>query len=427
MTNYASATGILLLLTAAMACRRQPAEARSVPRSSSLHASDPTEAHVPADSLRFPFIRFHNNQLQSAERLDPFFEKLSDLHSGTRRRVRILHVGDSHIQAGFFTGILRKRLQERFGNAGRGLVVPYVLAGSHNTLDLGSSSSASWDGRLRTFQKGAPPIGLSGTALRTRARDFKLQLWLRDSTLSGHDGVQLFAHPGENARNWKIRTPAGELLSSSEKRLAFGVAHRFELPAQQTEYLLESSWQGQGQEEALLFGVVLESLQTPGVLYHAAGLNGATFYHFNRSGYFFEQIPALEPDLVIVSLGANESLLRPFHAEALRAEIRSFLTRLQQALPGTPVLVSSQPDALTNQTHDNAQGPVYSAMLREEAAAQQCAFWDLFGIMGGKGAIRKWKQEGLAYKDMVHYTQAGYQVMAELLFTALMEAYGRAD
>ena len=57
----------------------------------------------------------------SAGALIPLFEKLAaldDLIAATRP-VRILHFGDSHVAADYWTDVVRRRLQDRFGDAGR--------------------------------------------------------------------------------------------------------------------------------------------------------------------------------------------------------------------------------------------------------------------------------------------------------------------
>ena len=52
------------------------------------------------------------------------------------------------------------------------------------------------------------------------------------------------------------------------------------------------------------------------------------------------------------------------------------------------------------------------------------AYWDLFGVMGGLNSIRLWEYEGLAKRDKVHFTPAGYVLQADLLFKAFRESYG---
>ena len=64
-----------------------------------------------------------------------------------------MHIGDSHIQADWWTGYLRIRLQELFGSAGRGLVFPYQLAGTNSPTDIRSGSNQIWENRRSTHLK----------------------------------------------------------------------------------------------------------------------------------------------------------------------------------------------------------------------------------------------------------------------------------
>ena len=49
--------------------------------------------------------------------------------------------------------------------------------------------------------------------------------------------------------------------------------------------------------------------------------------------------------------------------------------------------------------------------------------WNLFDIMGGLGSMRKWEEAGLAKRDKIHFTEAGYELVGDLLFNALMDKY----
>jgi len=61
--------------------------------------------------------------------LQSFYAALSALSSGQRRdSVTVLHLGDDHIADDGLTGDLRNHLQSRFGNAGRGLVMPGLFS-----------------------------------------------------------------------------------------------------------------------------------------------------------------------------------------------------------------------------------------------------------------------------------------------------------
>ena len=92
----------------------------------------------------FPFINYEADTLINAVQLTPFFNKLLKLENGGAGQVSIVHIGDSHIQADFLTREVRKNLQLRFGNAGRGLVFPLRVAGTNEPNDYRSATNAGW-------------------------------------------------------------------------------------------------------------------------------------------------------------------------------------------------------------------------------------------------------------------------------------------
>ena len=69
-----------------------------------------------------------------------------------------------------------------------------------------------------------------------------------------------------------------------------------------------------------------------------------------------------------------------------------------------------------------------NGLLAEEAFLElgqqhNAAVWDFFDIMGGLKSMATWEKEGLAQKDKVHFTVAGYSLIGDLLFNALMDRY----
>ena len=87
------------------------------------------------------------------------------LNPGDTSVVRVLHIGDSHIQAEMVTNDLRRLLQERYGNAGRGLLMPLRLAGTNQSHDF-AVTSPSKDFRQTRLLKLPWPVrpGLTGIA-----------------------------------------------------------------------------------------------------------------------------------------------------------------------------------------------------------------------------------------------------------------------
>ena len=81
-----------------------------------------------ANSVGAAHVRIQNTCVEGSARscyrqaLDRTFLQLDTLSERPERNVRILQLGDSHIAGDYITGTARERLQERFGDAGRGFV-----------------------------------------------------------------------------------------------------------------------------------------------------------------------------------------------------------------------------------------------------------------------------------------------------------------
>jgi len=79
-------------------------------------------------------------KIENAENLAPFYDKLNKNESVTN----ILFIGDSHIQSGHISEYLRKKFQNKYGNAGRGTVFPYPLANSNGAIDIKLGRLSVW-------------------------------------------------------------------------------------------------------------------------------------------------------------------------------------------------------------------------------------------------------------------------------------------
>jgi hypothetical protein len=62
---------------------------------------------------------------------------------------------------------------------------------------------------------------------------------------------------------------------------------------------------------------------------------------------------------------------------------------------------------------------------KKVAKSHGCAFLDLRRMMGGPGAVDRWRREGLAQGDYVHLTTSGYRALGRLVGERLLEAYER--
>ena len=94
--------------------------------------------------------------------LASFFDDLQRLQAGQLDHVRILQLGDSHTAGDVFSGYLRSRFHDRFGDAGRGMMPPgYTYRGLRQS-EVKVTQSRGWviHDSLKASDPG--PFGISG-------------------------------------------------------------------------------------------------------------------------------------------------------------------------------------------------------------------------------------------------------------------------
>ncbi len=164
----------------------------------------------------------------------------------------------------------------------------------------------------------------------------------------------------------------------------------------------------------------------PGLVYHILGINGAEASTFNNEEKARE-IAALKPDLLIVSLGTNEAHARDYRAEDHREQLTALLKLLRDSCPDAAILLTTPPGAYPKGRRPptgNPNTPTVCSVIRDCAARQGAAVWDLYEIAGGRtDACRNWTRLSMLKPDGVHFTPDGYTLQAHLLRDALVKAY----
>ncbi len=371
--------------------------------------------------------------------LATFLSGLRALEGGAAQRsVRVSHYGDSHVAADLYTHVLRRQLQERFGDGGPG----FALVGKpwrsyrHGSLELGEEGSwTAAKGRLGQDEPGTQPLGLGGFAMR--AGQPSDRAWLRaragDEPGAGFDVVDL--HFLSSARGGTVElTVDGSPLASvatsgpGQAQPEFG-ARRLELGAPGRALGLRP----RGDGEVNLLGVVLERSR-PGVVYDTLGINGAQARTplLWEPAVFGAALRRRDPDLVVLAYGANEAGLRRFSPRHYRRTVTKLVQRVREAAPRASCLLVAPCD----RAQQDAAGEWRTmttildavAVQRDVAAEQGCAFWNAFAAMGGRGSMQQWAtwEPPMAQQDRVHLTRPGYRRLAHLLGSALLRAYDEA-
>ena len=168
-----------------------------------------------------------------------------------------------------------------------------------------------------------------------------------------------------------------------------------------------------------------------GILYHSIGVNGAMFVHYTDSNYV-RQLALLNPSLLIISLGTNETFGRRFRRDEFTEQIQAFVRLVKQYIPRTTILLTTPPECFkrvyVNKKRTyvrNTNTELAAKAILQIAREEHLSCWDLLTITGGKNSCTKWRKENLLGRDRVHFTKEGYQEQGVLLYRALMTTYNQ--
>ncbi len=380
---------------------------------------------------QYKFIKKGLNKIENdSSSLTFFYEKLSQLESTKKGRVDIVHIGDSHIQADFFSGTMRQKLQLKFGNAGRGLIFPYRVAKSNEPQSYKTITNAIWDSKRNVFYDKPLPIGISGFTIETSDSAAQINLMVKDQPGLGYSFTKftLFHEKGLNNFDISIcddqNCERGIFKSTDRSTNPFVSELKFDKPVRQI-YLRNKCVDTATQKCTRIYGMLLEN-DSSGIVYNMIGVNGAEFRHYTMSKYFMQQLPYLSPDLIIVSMGTNEAFSKGFDKDLFSRNIDSLITNIKLANPNAAVLLTTPADSYRKSRKGRVKNPdmkLAKETIITYALKHNLPYWDLYEIMGGFGSMGKWYAMKLTAKDRVHFSGRGYQIQGDLFYNALMNGY----
>ncbi|MEI7594777.1 MAG: GDSL-type esterase/lipase family protein [Bacteroidota bacterium] len=377
-------------------------------------------------SAKYPFIidslNIVNNDSIS---LPNFYSKLLLLKNGDSTKLVIAHIGDSHIQADMFSGKIRKQLQKQFGNAGRGLIFPYRVAKTNGPDDYRSRTNTTWDIKRIISTSNPLPIGICGITIKTNCDSSFVHIRTNcDNMDYRFNTVKIFSE--QNAENYDllIKDTTGKSLGflKSSKYLGDYRMSKINLDTLINEVVFQSVKIDSFQTTTQLYGFLLENNRA-GVQYNTIGINGAEFSHFNEAAYFQEQLSYTKPDLLIISLGTNDSFHDRFDSIAFRNQVMCLISNLRLFNPNVEILIMTPPDSFKKRRYKNKNLLQVVEILTDICTLENIAYWNLFNIMGGSGSVAKWQVKKLAQRDRVHYTLSGYELQADMFYNALMNGF----
>jgi len=402
-------------------------------------ASEPEDTLVAVDTVpvRPKVVVLPPSLLQTALNLPLFYTALT---SADRQSVRVVHFGDSQIEEDRISMVLRRRLQDRFGGGGIGLLpmvqtiptytakqtleqngheVPYTTV--RRFLSYGPSAMRMKDGNrygpMAQVANVTQPVDVTVELLRDRVPTYdydRIRILCSDSvsvTLLP-DSLQL--------RHILIGASVADTVSATD-------------PMRQEIIVLQEPrrssmlhFDGKG----YVYGISLETatgVQVDNI--PMRGASGTNFTLMDRQpfdAYFSHTNTAL----VIMQFGGNAlpAVRSQFAVEKYVQSMRQQIRFVMAAAPAASLLFIGPSDMIT--TVDGEQKtypllPLLDRLLADMVEEEGGAYYSLFKLMGGAGSMFSWRDKGLAGEDMIHFTRAGAKKVGEMLAKQILEDYDR--
>jgi len=361
----------------------------------------------------YPFYEIGNDTLFLAANLLPLWEKIAN-----GEKVRILHIGDSHIQSDVQGREIRKKLYALWGPGGRGYVFPYALAGTSSAYDYVSSGEGQWLYARSVQLEPALPLGATGIAIGTYDPSAIWRIrWAPEYAPAAPPSAQIGLLT-RSLRQIQLHLAYHDSIPPITLSLSSGYRLSW-IPIQKPLLFLEGRFSWEGADSlgyAELQGIFIED--TGRVSYYTMGISGARLRDLHALPLLKESLTLLSPDLVVIDLGTND-LYGMIQGPAYKNALEAAIDTIRKALPESAILVTT-PMSFYRKMKPVPELKAASQIARWVCLQKGAALWDAASLLGD---IKGWRLSGLAHPDMVHLLSAGYAHKGQLFARAFLHGY----
>jgi lysophospholipase L1-like esterase len=347
-----------------------------------------------------------------------FYEKLGNVNSDQKNRITVVHMGGSHVQGGTWSNTFISNFQNEFKTEGGGyFAFPYKIAKTNGQSYVNSFSNGQWKKCRAVGKEFCLPLGMNAMSITTNdsVNNFGLTL-TKTAICSTFNQVKVY-HNFNASFQFTCSSMATRIDSAA---LGYSI---FQLTTPVDSITFDLVRKDTLQKDFIIYGFSLENDLSSGFYLAGLGANGASSSSFLKCLNLVGQLQTLNADLMILSLGVNDTQSKGFEKEEFIEHYDSLITMAKKANPEVAIILTTTTDNYIKRKTSNKKTIVAHDAMFELMKKHNVAVWDLFSIMGGYKSMAKWYKAGLASKDKVHFSPKGYALLGNLMFDAVYTPY----
>lgn len=350
------------------------------------------------------------------------FKKMDSLKSGANVRLNFVHMGGSHVQGGTWSNTFISNFQNDFKTSGGGYFsFPYKIAKTNSQPYASSFSNGSWKRCRANGRDYCQPLGMNALSISSNDSTCIFGLRLTDKS-SCRNVTQIKVFHNFNCSFQFSPFVRDSLLFLRTEFPAQGYTlFKCDVPFDSIAFKLLKV--DTLQKDFTIYGFSLENDSIPGFYLAGLGANGASSSSFLRCEQLVTQLPSLNGDLFVLSLGVNDTQSKDFSKNEYIENYDTLITLIKQTNPNAAIILTTTTDNFIRKKTSNKRSITAKDAMFELMEKHHVAVWDMFTLMGGYRSMLKWQKAGMASKDRVHFTNKGYTLLGNLMFEAINKSY----
>ena len=391
--------------------------------------ASPRSFILPSNPKTLKFLDTSSNLIQSYQ-VSTIANILATYEARTTSGQTIMHIGDeqvSSVATGFHKGLM--------GNAATpGLFFPSTLANLSIPTDIYSSHSGLWTYATPSETNRLLPAGITGYVAQTSEAGSTITIQIPTHYQRVSDRFTLYCERTEMSFDIIVQTCSGRKSDGSpinpiKKEFPSGSAFRngmesidLTLPAGTKEILITCKKSRPTQQSFTLWGASLTN--SAALQFHSIGMRGSGYSDLLRLEQFFEQLPVINPDIILLDFGLYDNYRAPESESIYLRPLKDCLAKLKASVPSAKIVVCIPQDCIrggrTLQTFVKFEQAVINLCKTERVA-----YYDWFRVAGGKYSAQYWADYQLFKPDGLHLEEPGESLKTQCYASVFQQTQNR--